>query len=113
MRNENYPGLAMSRSIGDMIASSVGVICDPGKIQFNFKILFIFLEILEYEVRDYTRYIVIASDGIWEFLDNNRVMTVVNSFYNKNDPEGACNALIKEATQWWEKVRGVKILIII
>lgn len=30
LKNENYPGLAMSRSIGDMIAASVGVICDPG-----------------------------------------------------------------------------------
>lgn len=30
LKNESYPGLAMSRSIGDLIASSVGVICNPG-----------------------------------------------------------------------------------
>ena len=29
---EAYPGIAMSRSIGDLIASSVGVICEPGLI---------------------------------------------------------------------------------
>jgi serine/threonine protein phosphatase PrpC len=30
LKTHNYPGLAMSRSIGDFIAASVGVICDPG-----------------------------------------------------------------------------------
>jgi len=33
-KNEGYPGLAMSRSIGDLVATSVGVICEPG-IFFN------------------------------------------------------------------------------
>ena len=31
LRNENFPGLAMSRSIGDFVAGSVGCICEPGK----------------------------------------------------------------------------------
>jgi serine/threonine protein phosphatase PrpC len=31
LKNENFPGLAMSRSIGDFVAESVGVICEPGK----------------------------------------------------------------------------------
>jgi serine/threonine protein phosphatase PrpC len=31
VKNENFPGLAMSRSIGDFVAGSVGVICEPGK----------------------------------------------------------------------------------
>lgn len=30
LRTENVPGLAMSRSIGDLVASSVGVSCEPG-----------------------------------------------------------------------------------
>ena len=33
-KNDNYPGLAMSRSIGDLVASSLGVIYDPG-IEIN------------------------------------------------------------------------------
>ncbi len=32
LKNQNYPGLAMSRSIGDLVASSIGVTCDPGII---------------------------------------------------------------------------------
>lgn len=30
VKNENYPGLAMSRSIGDLCAHSVGGTCEPG-----------------------------------------------------------------------------------
>jgi serine/threonine protein phosphatase PrpC len=31
LKNENIPGLAMSRSIGDLVAASVGVSSEPGK----------------------------------------------------------------------------------
>jgi hypothetical protein len=30
LKFHNYPGLAMSRSIGDLIASEIGVTCEPG-----------------------------------------------------------------------------------
>lgn len=36
-KGESYPGLAMSRSIGDLVASKIGVICIPG-IRKYFKI---------------------------------------------------------------------------
>lgn len=59
---------------------------------------------MEFDLNDDSKYIVIASDGVWEFLDNNRVTALVNPFYYKNDPEGACHALVKESTDWWERV---------
>lgn len=31
VKGEKYPGIAMSRSLGDFVAKTVGVICDPGK----------------------------------------------------------------------------------
>ena len=34
LKNENFPGLAMSRSIGDFVAGSVGCICEPGNYIF-------------------------------------------------------------------------------
>jgi hypothetical protein len=30
IKNHNFPGLAMSRSLGDKLAHTVGVIPDPG-----------------------------------------------------------------------------------
>ena len=36
LKHENYPGLAMSRSIGDACAHSVGVSALPGKLSILF-----------------------------------------------------------------------------
>jgi serine/threonine protein phosphatase PrpC len=89
MKNEMYPGLAMSRSIGDSIATGIGVISTP--------------EVMEMSLSSKHKFIILASDGIWEFLDNKTVMNMVIPFYEKNDPSGACAKLVEEATNWWKK----------
>jgi hypothetical protein len=38
LKNEDIPGLAMSRSFGDEVASRVGVIAEPGKYLISFDI---------------------------------------------------------------------------
>jgi serine/threonine protein phosphatase PrpC len=53
MREENIPGLAMSRSFGDYVASQVGVIAQP--------------EVIKHILHPNDKFIVIASDGIWEY----------------------------------------------
>jgi len=85
---EDIPGLAMSRSIGDYVAQSVGVIPDP--------------EILEYEICEEDQFLVIASDGVWEFMPNEEVARVTQPFYLKSAPESAANALVKEAYKKWK-----------
>ena len=35
LKNEDIPGLAMTRSFGDEVAARVGVIAEPGKIFYN------------------------------------------------------------------------------
>lgn len=89
MKGQMYPGIAMSRSIGDIVASSLGVFPVP--------------EFIEETIDEDTNFIVACSDGVWEFLDNKAVCELVMPFYKKNDPEGACQALIKESTKWWNK----------
>ena len=88
-KGEVYPGIAMSRSIGDLIASTLGVIPEP--------------KFIEDKVDKDTKFIVVASDGVWEFLDNKTVCDIVMPYYKKNDPDGACKALIKQSTEWWNK----------
>lgn len=88
MKKEPYPGLAMSRSIGDLIASSIGVIAEP--------------DILEYTITNNSCYVILASDGIWEFLNNFKVMNISTSYYNQNNPDGMCKKVIIEATKAWE-----------
>lgn len=53
----------MSRSFGDYIASKVGVISEP--------------EILSHKIDFKEGFIVIGSDGIWEFLSNEKVVEIV------------------------------------
>ena len=88
-KGEVYPGIAMSRSIGDFIASKLGVIPEP--------------KFVEEKVDKDTKFIVVASDGVWEFLDNNTVKDMVMPFYEKNDPNGACKELIKKSTEFWNQ----------
>lgn len=55
-KHENVPGLAMSRSMGDMVAASVGVSQEP--------------DVVEFTLCSEDRMIIIGSDGVWEFIEN-------------------------------------------
>ena len=88
-KDGNYPGLAMSRSIGDLKAKNIGVIPDPG--------------IFEYDLCDKTKYIVVCSDGVWEFLENEKVRDIGTKFYIDNNPSGYCHELINQSLHLWER----------
>lgn len=49
----------MSRSIGDYVAHSVGVSTNP--------------EVTRFDLVEDDKFIVIASDGVWEFLSNDEI----------------------------------------
>jgi serine/threonine protein phosphatase PrpC len=83
-----YPGLAMSRSLGDFQAKDCGVITEP--------------EIIEYNVSHNSKYMVICSDGVWEFLSNEQVRDLGNKFFNKGELGNFCSQLVKEAVHAWE-----------
>lgn len=86
---QEYPGLAVSRSIGDTEATKLGVLAEP---DFNLK-----------TIKSNMKYIVIASDGIWEFLNNKDVCEIIKPFYSVGDVKGAVEELIKQSTERWAK----------
>ncbi len=102
LADENVPGLAMSRSIGDIVAERVGVICEP--------------EIFEMKLAGDEKFIIIASDGIWEFISNDKAVEMVVPFWAENDPEGACDKLVDEAVKHWhaedEVVDDITVIVI-
>ncbi len=57
----------MSRSFGDRVAHSVGVSAEP--------------DTLEFTLSHHDKFIVIASDGVWEFLSNEDVAQIVLPFF--------------------------------
>ena len=87
--NDELPGLAMSRSIGDKIAKSVGVICEPE------------VKIFDYEFGD--KFVIIASDGLWEYVNNEEVLDIVSFFYEVKDCDGAVSKLYEMAHDRWVK----------
>jgi serine/threonine protein phosphatase PrpC len=89
MKAHNVPGLAMSRSLGDVVASEVGVISVP--------------EVFELELKDTDKIIVIASDGIWGVLSNERVIEIASRFFKRGNAEGACENLVDEALEAWHR----------
>ena len=90
LKNREEPGLAMSRSIGDKVAHTVGVIDEP--------------EFKNYEYDGNEKFIVIASDGIWEYLHGDDCIKIIRPFYEENkDCEEAVLALVKEAFRKWKR----------
>jgi serine/threonine protein phosphatase PrpC len=86
----NGPGLAMSRSMGDGMAKKLGVLGEP--------------DIYEYNLNENDKFVICATDGIWEYLNNEDVMNIVKeSYINGDKAEEACELLIKNATDSWKK----------
>jgi serine/threonine protein phosphatase PrpC len=43
------------------------------------------------------KFIIVASDGVWEFLSNEAVAQIIWPFFVKHSPEAAGNALVRAA----------------
>ena len=71
--NGEYPGTAFTRSFGDSIAEDLGVFAEP--------------EIITRELTAQDKIIVLASDGVFEFLTNQSVIDICAKF---QDPLEAC-----------------------
>ena len=89
-----YPGLAMSRSLGDFQAKECGVISTP--------------QIIEYDINNSTKFMVICSDGVWEFIQNEEVRDLGNAFYIQNNIAGFCQELINFAVNRWEQFETIR-----
>lgn len=92
-QNEEYPGIAMSRSIGDFVAKKIGVTYKP--------------DITVRTIDPTYRYIVLASDGIWDFLSNEKVMEIVKPYYESGDSKGAVKELVAKARELWEEENDI------
>ena len=90
LKNSDIPGLSMSRSFGDNLAHTVGVTYIP-----------------EVRIFDYTggeKFIVIASESVWQYIDSDECVRIVKDYYEKNmDAVGALNSLVTEAIKRLKK----------
>jgi serine/threonine protein phosphatase PrpC len=86
----DVPGLAMARSLGDTVAHSAGVISDP--------------EFSIYKFDENDKYLVVASDGLWEFMTDQEVIDIVAT---QTENRRTVDLLIMEANGRWMKEEQV------
>ena len=84
-RNKQYPGIAMSRTMGDTLAQTIGVTCVA--------------EANEFELEESDQFVVVCSDGVWEFISSQEAVDEVARF--GKDAKSAANALATLAWNRW------------
>lgn len=83
---QKYPGCAFTRSLGDAAAEAVGVTAQP--------------EMLSRQLTENDEVLILASDGIFEFMTNQEVMDMSISC---GTPRKACQCLVEAAYKLWMK----------
>ena len=96
-RAMNSCGLAMARSLGDHALAAVGVIAEP--------------EITTHQLGPHDRYLILGSDGIWEFITSQMACDLVNTMVLRhgsdgNAPDRACRSLIEKSSILWKTNEG-------
>lgn len=108
-------GLAMARSFGDAAAESVGVFAEP--------------ELTEVQLGSNDKFLIWATDGVWEFISSQEAVEIVAQYLHKSPKEvrvccdvhdqpyvpllqswvhpQACDALVKESTKRWREEEDV------
>jgi len=81
----------MSWSIGDLIAHTAGVTCTP--------------EIRSHKLGGSEKALVVASDGLWEFLSNEEVLEIVKEFHDldSENPQNAADWLREVSEMRWQQ----------
>eukprot|EP00656_Telonema_subtile_P007526 TRINITY_DN1352_c0_g1_i1.p1 TRINITY_DN1352_c0_g1~~TRINITY_DN1352_c0_g1_i1.p1 ORF type:complete len:463 (-),score=93.33 TRINITY_DN1352_c0_g1_i1:334-1722(-) len=87
---DNNIGLSMARSLGDHILAKYGVIAEP--------------EITTHDITSNDSVMILASDGIWEFISSQEAADIVN--LNPDNATEACKNLIMVATRRWREEEG-------
>ncbi|XP_047322120.1 probable protein phosphatase 2C 52 [Impatiens glandulifera] len=82
---DDAPGLAMARAFGDFCLKEYGVISVP---EFSHRVL-----------TDRDKFVVLASDGIWDVLSNEEVVEIVSSVSTRSS---AAKVIVESAAREWK-----------
>lgn len=94
-RGKNYPGIQMTRSLGDCAVKDFGIIAEP--------------EVVEWSLDRCKNgaYLFIACDGVFDFIGSDDVAKIIlSSFGEGESPKQACKRILKTARDAWEESEG-------
>ena len=88
-KNKPYPGLSMTRAFGNFNAENLGFNTIP--------------DIVEYDIYEKKpKIIILATDGIWQFLSNEQVKNLILPYYEEDNINGGIQKLVVSARKMWE-----------
>ena len=58
---------------------------------------------MELDLGKYDKFIVLASDGVWEFITNEEIAAIVKPFFETKNAEKAAEAVVRESYLRWKK----------
>ena len=87
------PGLCVARALGDLEGVRCGIIPTP--------------EVCTHTVQEEDLFLILASDGVWEFIENEEAVRIVRLFHEQGKPAlDACRFLIAKAALLWRTNEG-------
>ena len=88
-KDKKYPGLSITRSLGDFEAEPLGILSRP--------------DIKEFDIdEEKIKIVVMGTNGIWEFLTNDKIMDIVLGYYEYEDANGASQKIVEIAGKLWK-----------
>lgn len=103
LEHSHVPGLAMSRSIGDRVAHTIGVISTP--------------EIKTFPLAATDKFLILATDGIWEVLTSQEAVEIVGRALDSDQSDNSSVFLTKEAVKRWGRyghvIDDITVLVVI
>jgi serine/threonine protein phosphatase PrpC len=88
LKNDDSPGLAVSRSIGDIVAHKCGVSYEP--------------EVIDKDLEQDDCFIIIGSDGIWDAMGSTEAVGFVYDKLETGKRENSAVLLVEECRNRWE-----------
>eukprot|EP01066_Platyproteum_vivax_P013876 Platyproteum_vivax@DN6257_c0_g1_i1.p1 len=93
LKGKHYPGLAMSRALGDLLGGQAGVIADP--------------DVTVYDVEEgKDLFLILCSDGVWEFISSQEAADMVQKKISRHGVHEAAEALAQESWRRWIAEEG-------
>lgn len=89
LRNKPFPGLCLTRSMGDQSVKDIGICAEP--------------EVVTWSMTDDEAYLVVCSDGVWEFFNRHDVAGIVLGAIRRGaSPQQAAENLLKASVDAWK-----------
>ncbi|GLI71826.1 hypothetical protein VaNZ11_017192 [Volvox africanus] len=89
-QEQAYPGLAMSRALGDLPGRDIGITCTPSCASIRLP-------------DNGPAVLVLASDGVWELLSNEQVLELATETGSATE---AANRVVQQSRRAWVKEYG-------